>query len=174
MTNKSKTANPRRVDERVRGSQAVALRRDGLPLREIAERLSYHDASTAYRAIIRTLDRTEVEVTSEYRQLMTERYENLYRRSIDALDDAQGNSRAQLVSSARGVLDSLSRLHRLDRESGDQSDQTPTVDDLDREIAGLASAVTSYARTKAAECGLPAPATPILDSLVKYAAEPSS
>lgn len=168
MTNKPRTANPRRVDERVRSAQAVVLRRDGLPLRQIAERLGYHDASTAYRAIVRTLDRTDTEVAAGYRQLMTERYEDLYRRNILALDNARDSGRAQLIGSARAVLDSLCRLHRLDTAPSDQVAEAPTVDDLDREIAGLAAALTTYAKTKAAECGLDAPATPILDCFAEY------
>lgn len=132
-----------RITDRERATQAVHLRTHGHTLDDIAERLGYYDRAAVYRAITRSLDRVETENATQYRELMTDRYEGLLRRAMDALDNADEGrevGRAQLLSAARGICDSLVRLHGLDN--------APVVTirsetQLDRDIANLTRMVTA-------------------------------
>ncbi|MEP9391198.1 hypothetical protein ABLE94_02915 [Gordonia sp. VNK1] len=137
------SSGPQRITDRERATQAVHLRTHGHTLDDIAERLGYYDRAAVYRAITRSLDRVETENATQYRELMTDRYEGLLRRAMDALDDADEGrevGRAQLLSAARGICDSLVRLHGLDN--------APVVTirsetQLDRDIACLTEMVAA-------------------------------
>lgn len=65
--------NKPQPNERERAISALDLRRDGLPYREIADRLGYSDESGARKAVSRLLDRTEAEGVGELRRLESER-----------------------------------------------------------------------------------------------------
>ncbi|ORX01317.1 hypothetical protein [Mycolicibacillus trivialis] len=75
MPSKSK----RQPAERERALKALALRREGLPYRVIAERLEWGDESSARYAVARLLDRTEAEEVAEMRYIEGERLDELQR-----------------------------------------------------------------------------------------------
>src|SRR5512143_3246262 len=57
------------VYERIVGIELVRLRADGLTYDQIAERAGYSDRSTARQAVLRVLDRHEVENVGQLRKL---------------------------------------------------------------------------------------------------------
>lgn len=75
MPSKSK----RQPAERERALKALAMRREGLPYRVIAERLDWGDESSARYAVARLLDRTEAEEVAEMRYIEGERLDELQR-----------------------------------------------------------------------------------------------
>ncbi len=75
MPSKSK----RQPAERERALKALAMRREGLPYRVIAERLEWADESSARYAVTRLLDRTEAEEVAEMRYIEGERLDELQR-----------------------------------------------------------------------------------------------
>ncbi|RTL04241.1 MAG: hypothetical protein EKK62_16760 [Acidimicrobiia bacterium] len=141
--------------------RALDLRRDGLQWQQIADELGYHDDATAYRAVKRVLDRVESESATEYRAVMAARYEQLWRDARSSLDalPADHAGRAALLTSARGVLDSLARLHGI--TAAEVTVVTPEVrarDRIDEEIARLV--------TKLKTAAGPDVETPVLDGIV--------
>ncbi|WP_431818626.1 hypothetical protein [Gordonia jacobaea] len=102
----------------------------------------------------------------EYRALHTERLEDLLRRSYEALDEAHRGREvgvAQLLSSARGILDSLAKLHGLnqpDRNWLPMRQQESEADLLDAELGALVTVLKNHAMTE----GIVMP-TPGLDAL---------
>ncbi|MFT4246498.1 MAG: hypothetical protein QM581_00490 [Pseudomonas sp.] len=78
MSHTQQPGTPARVNDRARALEAVQLRRDGLSLKEIAERLGYSGHPSVSRAIRRCLDRTESETAAEYREIIGARLENIY------------------------------------------------------------------------------------------------
>lgn len=155
------TTSPKQLRDRERARQALELRRDGKQWHEIADALNYTDKSAAYTAVQRFLARTESETADEYRELLTQRYEDLYRRAIAKLDDAYRGREvgvAQLLSSARGILDSLAKLHGLQ----ELKVETTVVqrDELDVELANL----VAQFKANASEQGIAMP-TPVLDAI---------
>ncbi len=165
---------PRQIDDRQRAAEALKLRRMGYSWPEIADRLSYHDRSTAHRAATRLLNRIEGEEVEEFRDLHTARLEYLLRQTVEALDGMdQGREagRAQLITAARGILDSLARLHGLNKpdraEADDDSLDVP--DQLDIELAELATRIKNAALDRGAEL----PDTPILDEMQRRGVPPA-
>lgn len=69
----------RQPAERERALKALAMRREGLPYRVIAERLGWGDESSARYAVARLLDRTEAEQVAEMRYIEGERLDELQR-----------------------------------------------------------------------------------------------
>ena len=69
------------------------------------------------------------------------RYTDLYRRTIDELDNAATEGRevgkAQLLSAARGILDSLTKVYGLDEHRVTVTNRTA----LDDELADLTDAL---------------------------------
>ena len=104
------------LHERVRASGKVRplFQTINLPTNPWKWPLEGADA-TAYRAVKRVLDRVESESATEYRAVMAARYEQLWRDARSSLDalPADHAGRAALLTSARGVLDSLARLHGI-------------------------------------------------------------
>ncbi|WP_137726315.1 hypothetical protein [Prescottella subtropica] len=108
---------PKDIDDRMRAVGALQDRRDGRTWDEVADAWGYTGRGTAHRAVSRLLARVEGETVEEYRQLMSARYDDLYRRTIQALDtaDAEGQlmGKSQLIAAARGVVDSIVKLHGI-------------------------------------------------------------
>ena len=109
---------PEDLGRREKALEAMRLRKDrGLTWEEIAEEAGYSSRQAAQRAVSRVLARVESETVDDYRQLMSARYDDLYRRTIIALDtaDAEGQlmGKSQLLAAGRGIVDSLVKLHGL-------------------------------------------------------------
>lgn len=104
-----------------RQNEALALLLRGRTYDEIARELGYASRSGAHKAVKAALERAKVErleLAGAVLDVQIGRYEGLLKRSLDALDEAEEGrevGRAQLISAARGVLDSISRLHGLDK-----------------------------------------------------------
>lgn len=168
--------SPKQLADRERARKAAELRRDGMQWPQIADELGYSDKSSAYTAVRRFLDRNDSETADEYRELLTQRYEDLYARAIKKLDEAYRGREvgvAQLLSSARGILDSLAKLHGL-QEPLKVETTVVQRDELDEEIANL----VAQFKANASEQGIAMP-TPVLDAIagigkVADSGEPSS
>lgn len=132
---------PEDLGRREKALEALRLRKDqGLTWDEIAEEAGYANRSNAYRAVSRLLARVEGENVENYRQLMSARYDDLYRRTIIALDtaDAEGQlmGKSQLLAAGRGIVDSIVKLHGL--AAPQKADVTVhTKADVDAEVQAL-------------------------------------
>ena len=87
------------------------------------------------------------------------------------MDQGREAGRAQLITAARGILDSLARLHGLNKpdraEADDDSLDVP--DQLDIELAELATRIKNAALDRGAEL----PDTPILDEMQRRGVPPA-
>lgn len=107
----------------VRQTAALKLMMDRVSYDDIAERLGYADRSGARKAVMSALNRLKaerLELAEAVMDMQLARYERLLEYALRALDDADEGKemgRAQLISAARGVLDSISRLYGLDKPS---------------------------------------------------------
>lgn len=106
-------------------------------------------------------------------ELQIARYEWLWAKACDSIAKASDGREvgvAQLLSSGRMILDSMTKLMGLDQPQ--RSEVTVhTVTDLDREIAGLADQIRKKARADADAAGVDLD-TPVLDALADSTAEP--
>lgn len=131
----------------IRQAEALKLFIAGHSYDQIAQRLNYADRSGAFVAVKRALEDVRAERTELAEHVLDTqiaRYTDLYRRCIDALDEAEDGrevGRAQLISAARGCLDSLSRVYGIDANSAVVTVRTETQ--LDRDIAELTRMVTA-------------------------------
>lgn len=132
---------PEDLGRREKALEAMRLRKDrGLTWEEIAEEAGYSSRQAAQRAVSRVLARVESETVEDYRQLVSARYDDLYRRTIDALDtaDAEGQlmGKSQLLAAGRGIVDSIVKLHGL--AAPQKADVTVhTKADVDAEVQAL-------------------------------------
>lgn len=166
--------HPKRVSDRDRAAQAVEMRADGHQWQTIADQLGYYDDRAACRAVQRVLDRTESVNADALRSILTDRYEGLYRRAVDAFDQATTSGRevgrAQLLAAARSALDSLAKVHGLDRPTAEPAPAAvAAVEAIDLEIAALASAIREKGREETGGTV----ATPTLDGLAALAELPA-
>ena len=137
-----------RVDAQTvdRQNQALRLLSNGRSYDEIAVALGYASRSGAFYAVKSALERAKaerLELAGSVLDKQIARYEGLFKRTVDALDEAEEGrevGRAQLISSARGVLDSLSRLYGLDKPSAVVSVRPESG--LSADLARLAAFVT--------------------------------
>ncbi|MDH6279500.1 hypothetical protein [Prescottella agglutinans] len=132
---------PEDLGRREKALEAMRLRKDlGLTWEEIAEEAGYSSRQAAQRAVSRVLARVESETVEDYRQLMSARYDDLYRRTIAALDtaDQEGQlmGKSQLLAAGRGIVDSIVKLHGL--AAPQKADVTVhTKADVDDEVQAL-------------------------------------
>lgn len=139
---------PEDLGRREKALEAMRLRKDrGLTWEEIAEEAGYSSRQAAQRAVSRVLARVESETVEDYRQLMSARYDDLYRRTIIALDtaDAEGQlmGKSQLLAAGRGIVDSIVKLHGL--AAPQKADVTVhTKADVDAEVQELIDKLTEH------------------------------
>ncbi len=148
MATQSDGTWPEDLGRREKALEALRLRKDhGLTWDEIAEEVGYANRSNAYRAVARLLERVEGEKVEDYRQLMSARYDDLYRRTISALDtaDAEGQlmGKSQLLAAGRGIVDSIVKLHGL--AAPQKADVTVhTKADVDAEVQALLDKLSEH------------------------------
>ncbi|AUM17381.1 hypothetical protein [Rhodococcus ruber] len=111
--------DPQNLDASEKARQALAARRDGKQWAEIADELGYADASGAYRAAKRLLDRTEFEAVEEYRAIEADRLDEAHRIQYDRLKTAVDRGAdlsavASAVSAIVRISDRRSKLLGLD------------------------------------------------------------
>ncbi|MGI9588465.1 MAG: hypothetical protein ACR2MR_09725, partial [Dietzia maris] len=106
-----------RIDHRARAAEATRLRAEGVPYREIADRLGYPSENAANKAVLGLLRRTEVEAVDELRALEAERLDYLTRVTLEGItasvSSPQGLS-GSLVSAAVRISERRARLLGLD------------------------------------------------------------
>lgn len=105
---------PKNFTDRQRAVEAMGYRTKGKTWQWIADELGYYDASTALKATRNLITRTERESVEEWRETMSQRYEYLLAKAVEEIDaaDAKGQlvGKAQMMTTARGILDSQVRL----------------------------------------------------------------
>lgn len=120
MPNKSK----RQPAERERALKALALRREGLPYRVIAEQLDWSDESSARYAVTRLLDRTEAEEVAEMRYIEGERLDELQRTHWAAALSGDLDAGKMVLK----VMERRARLFGLDAPSKVAVEQMTSVE----------------------------------------------
>jgi hypothetical protein len=131
---------PDDISNRQRAIAAMQDRRDGMLWDEIAEKHGYSGRGNAQRAVRRVLERVEGETAEDFREVMVARYEALYAKSWEAIAAADKTGqlvgKSQLIASARGCLDSLSKM--LGLQAASKSEVTVvTRTQIDSEIETL-------------------------------------
>ncbi|MBD0021929.1 hypothetical protein GII33_20720 [Gordonia pseudamarae] len=123
---------------------ALKLYANGATFDEVATECGYASRSGAYQAVKAALDdarRERHELADNILDTQICRYTDLYRRTIDELDNAATEGRevgkAQLLSAARGILDSLTKVYGLDEHRVTVTNRTA----LDDELADLTDAL---------------------------------
>lgn len=110
--------DPNNLDAGDKGRRALELRRDGKTWHQIADELEYADASGAYRAAKRLLDRTEFEAVEEYRAIEADRLDDAHRIQREALEHVVLTGKLEAVPPAVNALvkisDRRSKLLGLD------------------------------------------------------------
>lgn len=100
----------RQPAERERAIKALALRREGLPYREIAERLEWTNEASARSAVTRLLTRIEYDEVAELRAVEGERLDELQR----AVWAAAISGDADAIKSVLAIMARRARLFGLD------------------------------------------------------------
>ncbi|MFT4086146.1 MAG: hypothetical protein QM658_03175 [Gordonia sp. (in: high G+C Gram-positive bacteria)] len=129
-----------------RQAEALRLRIEGLSYQQIADRLGYESRNGPHAAVKSALELARadrLELAGEVLDLQIARYEELFSRNVQALDEMEAEGRevgrAALFVSARGYLDSLSRLYGVDRPSAVVTVRTESG--LNSDLARLAEFV---------------------------------
>lgn len=110
-------SSPARMDTRARAAEAVRLRAEGLPYREIAEQLGFSSENAANKAVLALMRRTETEAVDELRTLETVRLDRLWRsavRGIERSEKSEQGVSAALITAAVRVSERRARLLGLD------------------------------------------------------------
>ncbi|EME53757.1 hypothetical protein G352_23996 [Rhodococcus ruber BKS 20-38] len=100
--------DPHNLDASEKARQALAARRDGKQWAEIAGELGYADASGAYRAAKRLLDRTEFEAVEEYRAIEADRLDEAHRIQFGALEVLVSMGKFEAIPPAVSALAKIS------------------------------------------------------------------
>lgn len=119
----------KRIDNRARQNEALALRRRGMTWQEVADEAGYSDRQGARRAVLTLLDRVEVEDVEDYRaeelghlqQAQVKATANVD-RAIDAEDLPAVNGAIRLLislSERRSKLLGLNAPDRIDVGAAD-------------------------------------------------------
>ncbi|MGB3893772.1 MAG: hypothetical protein WA942_05890 [Mycolicibacter sinensis] len=120
MTSKS----TRQPAERERALKALALRREGLSYRAIAEQLDWGDESSARYAVTRLLDRTEAEEVAEMRYIEGERLDELQRTHWAAALSGDLDAAKMVLK----VMERRARLFGLDAPSKVAVEQMSSIE----------------------------------------------
>jgi len=140
-------SNPDRIDHRARAADATRLRAEGLPYREIADRLGYPSENAANKAVLGLLRRTEADAVADLRALESERLDHLTRVTLEGIaasvQSPQGLS-APLVSAAVRISERRARLLGLDAPQQVQIGSPVDIDEVARELTALIETTADY------------------------------
>ncbi|MCF8610039.1 hypothetical protein L5G28_07670 [Gordonia sp. HY285] len=163
------------LNRATRHTEWLQLYTGGATFVHIADTYGVH-----YTSVRDVILRALAEAAAERRELadlaldlQLARYDRLWDEACRALDESKNGrevGRAQLISAARGVLDSKTKLLGLDQPQRTEVTITQTSD-IDRELAGMAQALRDKARADADAAGIDAPAMPVLDGIVESVEE---
>lgn len=130
-------SNPDRIDHRARAVEATRLRAEGVPYREIADRLGYPSENAANKAVLGLLRRTEVEAVDDLRALEAERLDYLTRVTLEGITASavspQGLS-GGLITAAVRISERRARLLGLDVPQQVQIGRPVNIDEVAREL----------------------------------------
>lgn len=127
------------LSRNTRHAEWCALYVAGMTQQEIADRygVSRSAVRDAVKKALTEARQRRADIGDLILDLQIRRYEDLYGRCIEALDDAHAGrevGRAQLISAARGILDSLSKIQGLDQAA---TATVLTESQLDRDLRVL-------------------------------------
>lgn len=143
-----------------RQAEALRLYRDGHSYDEIAQELGYSNRSGAHHAVKAALDdrrRDRQELADNILDTQILRYTDGYRRCIDELDNAATEGRevgkAQLLTAARGFLDSLTKVYGLEQLQVSVTNRNALDDDLSDMLTALRDKLEANSDTEGTEGG---------------------
>ena len=90
MTTRADLVKQRELD-------AVRMRRDGMSYQQIADAIGYADASVAFRAVRRAMDKALVEAVDDYRELLLSRLDLALENSLPAAREGDPRAIANVV-----------------------------------------------------------------------------
>lgn len=129
-----------RIDRRARAVEATRLRAEGVPYREIADRLGYPSENAANKAVLALLRRTEAEAVADLRALEAERLDHLTRVTLEGIaasvQSPQGLS-ASLITAAVRISERRTRLLGLEAPQQVQIGSPVDIDEIAREFTAL-------------------------------------
>lgn len=138
-------SSPDRIDHRARAVEATRLRAEGVPYREIADRLGYPSENAANKAVLGLLRRTESDAVDDLRALEAERLDYLTRVTLDgitaSMSSPQGLS-GPLVSAAVRISERRARLLGLDAPQRVDLASPVDIDAVAREFTDLLETAT--------------------------------
>lgn len=140
-------SSPDRIDHRTQAIEATRLRAQGVPYREIADRLGYPSENAANKAVLGLLHRTETDAVADLRTLEAERLDHLTRITLEGITAStqgpQGLS-APLVSAAVRISERRARLLGLDApQQVDLGAKPVDIDAVAREFTALLGATAT-------------------------------
>lgn len=145
-------SSPDRIDHRARAAEATRLRAEGVPYREIADRLGYPSENAATKAVLGLLRRTEADAVADLRALEAERLDHLTRVTLEGIaasvQSAQGLS-APLVSAAVRISERRARLLGLDAPQQVQIGSPVDIEGVAREFTDLLEAAAAHTQRPA-------------------------
>ena len=133
-------SSPDRIDHRARAAEATRLRAEGLPYREIADRLGYPSENAANKAVLGLLRRTEADAVADLRTLEAERLDHLTRVTLEGIAasaQSPAGLSAPLVSAAVRISERRARLLGLDSPQQVQIGSPVDIDEVARELTAL-------------------------------------
>lgn len=136
-------SNPDRIDHRARAADATRLRAEGLPYREIADRLGYPSENAANKAVLGLLRRTEADAVADLRALEAERLDHLTRVTLEGIAasvQSPAGLSAPLVSAAVRISERRARLLGLDSPQQVQIGSPVDIEGVAREFTDLLEA----------------------------------
>lgn len=161
----------RQPAERERALKALALRREGLPYRDIAERLDWKNEASARSAVTRLLTRIEYDEVAEMRAVEGERLDALQR----AVWAAAASGDTEAIKTVLAIMARRARLFGLDMPTKVNVPQMSSVEFAEEFVRlvnvldpeGLAEAIShlpggSSAAVELSRNAIPAPADPRL------------
>lgn len=110
-------SSPARIDHRARAAEAVRLRAEGVPYREIADTLGYASENAANKAVLALLRRVEHESADALRDLEVLRLDYLWRKTVRGIERSEQTEHgvsAGLITAAVRVSERRARLLGLD------------------------------------------------------------
>ena len=145
-------SSPDRIDHRTRAAEATRLRAEGVPYREIADRLGYPSENAANKAVLGLLRRTEADAVPDLRALEAERLDHLTRVTLEGIAasaQSPAGLSAPLVSAAVRISERRARLLGLDSPQQVQIGAPADIDEIAREFTDLLDAAAAHTQRPA-------------------------
>lgn len=161
----------RKADKAIRHAEWLDEYIRGLSLRKIAAKhgVSKSAVHQAVQNQLRAAIARRDDSADTLLEQQVQRLDWLWTQSAQAINEARDGREvglAQLISAARGVIDSKTKLLGLDQPQRHEV-VVAQVSEIDRELAGLAELLRDNALAAARDAGLETPSLPVLDGIVE-------